>query len=200
MPRRRSAAESRLRPALCASITPSRPSLVRTANPAPSASGGIWRMSMMVPGGSVPEPGSGQADQMCTASPSRVVCAPGQGLNARTCRQMSTAGRFHAISPSALCTRLVIVARLSSCGRGVISPRNHEGSVAARRSAPISASEFVSEAVLSRGETATRVCARIGPESIPGSISMIVTPVSSSPARIAPAIGDAPRQRGRSDG
>ena len=41
--------------------------------------------------------------------------------------------------------------------------------------------------------------ARIGPWSSCSSIFMIVTPVSSSPARMARATGAAPRHRGSSD-
>ena len=43
-------------------------------------------------------------------------------------------------------------------------------------------------------------CAAIGPASSSATVRWIVTPVSSSPARIARSTGAAPRQRGSSDG
>jgi hypothetical protein len=50
--------------------------------------------------------------------------------------------------------------------------------------------------VVSVSPMAMRSISSIGPVSRPSSISMIVTPVSASPASIARWIGAAPRQRG----
>ena len=60
----------------------------------------------------------------------------------------------------------------------------------ARRSSPASSS----------GRIGNASCAAIGPASSAATVSWIVTPVSSSPARIARSTGAAPRQRGSSDG
>ena len=52
----------------------------------------------------------------------------------------------------------------------------------------------------SSGPIGNASCAAIGPASSAATVSWIVTPVSSSPARIARSTGAAPRQRGSSDG
>src|ERR1043166_511659 len=71
--------------------------------------------------------------------------------------------------------------------------------VATRVSAPREARRSVSAPAVSSGPIGVAHCRRTGPLSSPGSLSMMLTPVSGSPRRIAQLIGAAPRSRGRSD-
>ena len=128
------------------------------------------------------------------------MCAPGQGLYARTLRQISIAGRLQSIAPSSFRMRL-----RDGGPRGVLRLRLDFAARASAGACSARSRRRVRRAIRERAGRVLRRdwqrgLARIGPVSMPASISMIVTPVSSSPARIAPAIGEAPRQRGRSDG
>ena len=75
--------------------------------------------------------------------------------------------------------------------------RQHAGRAAAPRPRPTRAKTRPRRR---RAPIGNASCAAIGPASSASTVSWIVTPVSSSPARIARSTGAAPRQRGSSDG
>ena len=68
-----------------------------------------------------------------------------------------------------------------------------------RSGPPTSARRRLSSPAVSRAPIASSAVSSIGPLSSPSSISIVVTPVTGSPAAIAAWIGAAPRQRGRSE-
>ena len=136
---------------------------------------------------------------MRTSRVRRRVVAPGQGENARTCRSISTAGCVQSIHPCDLRSRGARVASDASCGRGAMSPDSQAGIVSSSSDAPSAASRSLRLPASSSGRIASARDARMSPVSSPASTRMIVAPVSASPARIAAATGDAPRQRGSSE-
>ena len=129
----------------------------------------------------------------------QVVNVPGQGVNARTERSISTAGFVQSILPSSLRTSGASVASSSRCGIGVTAPRTTPSSVVTRAAAPISESRLPRDSAVSSGEIAVSCIARMSPASIRSFICMIVIPVTDSPARIARWIGAAPRYFGSSE-
>src|SRR5436305_11119516 len=64
---------------------------------------------------------------------------------------------------------------------------------------PASASRRASSPAVSRGPIAIASSSRMGPVSSPASMSIVETPVRASPAATAAWMGEAPRQRGRSE-
>ena len=81
-----------------------------------------------------------------------------------------------------------------------MAPRIHSGIVSSRRSAPASNKAGVNLVVVASAASGRRRWASTGPVSMPASVSIILTPVSSSPARMAAATGAGPRWRGKSEG
>src|ERR1700730_2464458 len=106
---------------------------------------------------------------------------------------------LHSSSPSSRRNRGAYVAPSSGWGVACASPVSTDESTSINRSAPSSESTAVSAGVVASYGMPTLRCAYTGPVSRPLSIRMIDTPVSSSPARIACAMGAAPRQRGSRD-
>ena len=92
------------------------------------------------------------------------------------------------------------VALASSWGWVLSSPLDHPTRTSPKSAAPTRDSFSLSKAVLSLSATGTCARARMGPLSIPSSRSIILTPVNSSPARMAATTGDAPRNLGNSEG
>ena len=81
-----------------------------------------------------------------------------------------------------------------------MSPASQRSSVDVSSRAATSANRVSSSGAVSVPVSSIVDWATIGPESRPASICISVTPVASSPARMAAGMGDAPRQRGSSDG
>src|ERR1700730_16919158 len=106
---------------------------------------------------------------------------------------------LHSSSPSSRRNRGAYVAPSSGWGVACASPVSTDERTSINRSAPSSESTAVSASVVASYGMPTLRCAYTGPVSRPLSIRMIDTPVSLSPARIACAIGAAPRQRGSRD-
>ena len=75
-------------------------------------------------------------------------------------------------------------------------PASRRSRTETRRRAPASARRASSEPVSSSGRMGSSTVSRIGPVSRPGSICMMVTPETGTPARIAAATGAAPRKDG----
>ena len=120
------------------------------------------------------------------------------GCRRARCRASSADGRVR-IEPELLDGELVGVGRLAACGsrRRCVGIR---GSVVDEQ---LGAERDQPRAQLARGlvgaDRRARRAAYTGPVSSPASSSMMHTPVSASPARIARSTGAAPRQRGSSE-
>ena len=129
----------------------------------------------------------------------RLVVAPGQGENARTCRTIASAGCVQSMRPSDFVRRPARVAWLASWGWGATSPAIQAGIVSISSVAPISARRSPRLPASSSSRIGSTRVATMSPVSSPSSTSMIVTPLSRSPARRAAVTGEAPRQRGKID-
>jgi len=125
---------------------------------------------------------------------------PRQGSRARTRRSTSAAPiAAQSMRPSSRRSRGASVAAAPSCGCAVAVPRSRPASTSTSSSAPMPASRSVSCGVVSAAPMGVARIAYTGPVSRPASMRMIDTPVCASPARMAAATGDAPRQRGSSE-
>src|SRR5581483_8606969 len=142
----------------------------------------------------VNSPWSRRARQTITRRPSTIVHAPMCGESARTRRHASTgSSRRSSRSDGPIFSAYVIPS--SGCsvnsGSGRTSQRSRAATSAARaKTAPASSSAAIGN----------DSCAAIGPASSASTVRWIVTPVTSSPARIARSTGAAPRHRGSSNG
>ena len=141
-------------------------------------------------------PSSSRARQIVTRRPCSVVHAPMCGESART-RRHASSGSSRSSSRSAGADLLGVGRRPSSgCGSNC-GVRQHAVRAAAPRPRRSGAKTVPAS---SSGRSGTPPAPRSGPASSAATVSWIVTPVSSSPARIARSTGAAPRQRGSSDG
>ena len=136
-----------------------------------------------------------RALQIVTRRPWSIAQAPMCGESARTRRQ-----RVERVGE----VELAVGGRRSSRHRSRLRPAGaRTAAPAARRrgdSTATSAERAKIGPASSVGPIAKASCAAIGPASSALTVSWIVTPVVSSPARIARSTGAAPRQRGSSDG
>ena len=93
----------------------------------------------------------------------------------------------------------VTVAREWSCGVNTARPDASRSRPFSKRTAPAFANRADNVSTVSSAWTASGSCRRMSPVSMPASRRMRVTPVTASPARMAAAMGAAPRQRGNSE-
>ena len=191
----------RLRPAdppSCRSSRPSTPSPVTT----PMGAGAFSSATTVPSGDPLLSALACSATERSTlsAAPCHVVNAPGHGSIARTWLWSCAAERVKSSAPSAFSSFRLWVARLSSCGTAAMRPSAHAGRMLASSSPPRSNRRAVRAPAVSSSGITCSSCATTGPVSVPSSSSMMLTPVTASPCRMASATGEGPRWRGSSEG
>src|ERR687898_1260419 len=139
------------------------------------------------------------ARRIFSGSARKVVAAPGSGANARTRRTIASDGELQSSVRSSGLGFGAYVAPAWSCDRGSTAPAANRRNTSTSNGAPRSASLAPSVPASSSSSIAVSIAERIGPVSIPSSINITVTPVRSSPSRIARWTGAAPRHLGRSE-
>src|SRR5579862_9463312 len=138
-------------------------------------------------------PSSTRASHTVTVRPSSSARAPMCGDSART-RRAASKGSERSSRRSEAAIFSAYVAPSSDCGS-----KRGAGSTSSRSRAATSAARAYTAPALS-SSIGNDSCAAMGPASSCSAVRWIVTPVCSSPARIARSTGAAPRQRGSSDG
>ena len=132
-------------------------------------------------------------------SPWRVVHAPGDGVQPRTWRSTTWAGRLHRTRASSVVSLGAWLTPSAGCGTGRSEPSARPSSVATRSPAPAWASRSRSAPAVSSGRTVSVSVPSTGPVSRPSSRTKVVAPVTSSPAMTARCTGAAPRHAGSSE-
>src|SRR5207247_1099348 len=172
-------------------------SSIRTA-PCPVVISKASSVCWTAPG--APRPSTTLAPNSLISRPSSSVHAPGLGSTARISRATRSAGsaqRMRAVSRVSLGA---YVARACSWGCGSRPLVSDRANASTRACAPISDRCSDSSPPVTSGSMSCGIWRRIGPESSPASICMIVTPVCVRPFTLAHSTGAAPRSSGRSAG